>query len=118
MLQKSLAVAVISPQPETREQLAGAFEENAHLAALWTLADYPGPEQLTRIREARSGCVVFLDFSDPIRARGVASELDQNYPTAAVVAIHAGTLPEDPLELMKVGIREDEMNTGVIRVEP
>ena len=79
---------------------------NPHLRALLTLADYPGPEQLIRFREARSGCVVFLDFSDAIRARRVASELDQNYPMVATVAIQAGTLPQDLMELMKLGIRE------------
>src|ERR1700719_3267057 len=87
MSQKSVTVAVISPVQQTREQIASAFEANPHLAALWTLADYPGSEQLVRIREARSGCVVFLDFSDDIRAGRVALELDKSYPMAATVAI-------------------------------
>ena len=106
MAQRPLTVAVISPEQEVREQIASAFEENTRLGALWTLADYPGPEQLTRIREARSGCVVFLDFSDAVRARRVASELDQSYPMVAIVAVQAGTLPQDLMELMKLGIRE------------
>src|SRR5439155_197777 len=106
MAPRSLTVAVISPEQDIREQLAYGFEENPHLAALWTLADYPGPEQLARIREARSGCVVFLDFSDPVRARRVAEEIDQNYPMAVMVAVQAGSLPQDLMELMKLGIRE------------
>ena len=106
MSQKSVTVAVISPVQQTREQLASAFEANPHLAALWTLADYPGSEQLVRIREARSGCVVFLDFSDAIRAGRVALELDKSYPMAATVAIQAAASPQSLIELIQLGIRD------------
>jgi pilus assembly protein CpaE len=106
MSQKSVTVAVISPVQQTREQLASAFEANPHLAALWTLADYPSSEQLVRIREARSGCVVFLDFSDAIRAGRVALELDKSYPMAATVAIQAAASPQSLIELIQLGIRD------------
>jgi pilus assembly protein CpaE len=106
MSQKSVTVAVISPVQQTREQLASAFEANPHLAALWTLADYPGLEQLVRIREARSGCVVFLDFSDAIRAGRVALELYKRYPMAATVAIQSAASPQSLIELIQFGIRD------------
>jgi pilus assembly protein CpaE len=106
MSQKSVTVAVISPVQQTREQLASAFEANPNLAALWTLADYPGSEQLVRIREARSGCVVFLDFSDAIRAGQVALELDKSYPMAATVAIQGAASPQSLIELIQLGIRD------------
>ncbi len=106
MSQKSVTVAVISPVQQTREQIASAFEANPHLAALWTLADYPGSEQLVRIREARSGCVVFLDFSDALRAGRVALELDKSYPMAATVAIQAAASPQSLIELIQLGIRD------------
>jgi pilus assembly protein CpaE len=106
MAQNSLTIAVISPEREIRDELTATFEENPDLAALWTLGEYPGPEQITRIREAHSGCVVFLDFSDPLRARRVASELDQNYPMAVTIAVKAGASLEDLSALMQLGIRE------------
>jgi pilus assembly protein CpaE len=106
MAQRSLTVAVISPEARIRELIASSVEENPHVAALWTLADYPGPLELARIREARSGCVVFLDFSDPVRAARVAAELDQHYPMAATVAVQAGSSPQDLIGLMQLGIRE------------
>ena len=106
MAQQSLTVAVISPAKQVRDQLAAAFEANPHLGALWTVADYPGPEQLVRIREARSGCVVFLDFADTIRAGRVALDLDQSYPMAATVAIQAAANAQNLMELMQLGIRE------------
>src|ERR1700676_5364055 len=106
MSQKSVTVAVISPVQQTREQLASTFEANPHLAALWTLADYPGSEQLVRIREARSGCVVFIDFSDAIRAGRVALELDKSYPMTATVAIQAAGSPQSLIELIQLGIRD------------
>jgi pilus assembly protein CpaE len=106
MPQKSYTVAVISPQQHIREQLASALEQNPHLEGLWTLADYPCPAQLARIREARSGCVVFLDFSDAIRAGRVALELDQSYPMAATIAIQAAASPQNLIELIQFGIRD------------
>jgi pilus assembly protein CpaE len=106
MLQKTFTVAVISPQQQIREQLTSVFEQNPQLEGLWTLADYPGPAQLARIRETRYGCVVFLDFSDAIRAGQVALELDQNYPKASTVAIQAAASPLNLIELIQLGIRD------------
>ena len=57
------------------------------------------------VRSAPAGCVVLLDFVDPLRAKAVAAELDRSCPTAVTVAILRGS-GQDLLELMRLGIRE------------
>src|SRR4051794_13225548 len=101
----SFIVAVISPERQIREQISAVFEEHPAVSTIWTLAEYPGPGQLGKLREARNGCVVFIDFSDAIQARSVASALDQSYPNAAAIAVQTSKRPEELMELMQVGIR-------------
>lgn len=101
-----MILAVISPDRTVRAEVAAALQGNSEIETLWTLAEYPQPEQLTEIRKATGGCVVFLDFADPIRAKAIAAELDRSYPLAACVAVHWATNPKDVIELMQLGIRE------------
>jgi pilus assembly protein CpaE len=99
-------VAVISPNRTVHGEIDSALEGNPDIENLWSLSEYPEPAQLTEIRKATGGCVVFLDFADPIRARAIAAELDSGYPLAATVAVHWAKSPKDVLELMQLGIRE------------
>ena len=70
------------------------------------MAEYPDPRQLQPIRDAAVGCVVFLDFTDPLRARAIATELDRSCPKAVTVAIQSGHCSEDLIDLMHIGVRE------------
>lgn len=99
-------VAVISPQRKIHEEIASALNGNPDIEALWTLVEYPDPSALSEIRKATGGCVVFLDFSDPIRAKAVAAAIDSSYPLATAVALHPARQPQDLIELMQLGIRE------------
>lgn len=99
-------VAVISPERKIHEEIAGALHGNPDIEALWTLIDYPDPGALAEIRKAPSGCVVFLDFSDPIRAKPVAAAIDNSLPTATAVAICSTRQPQELIDLMQLGIRE------------
>jgi pilus assembly protein CpaE len=102
----TLIVAVISPQRKIHEEIAAALNGNPEIEALWTLVEYPAPTALSEIRKATGGCVVFLDFADPIRAKAVAAALDSSYPMATAVAVHSARQPQDLIELMQLGIRE------------
>ncbi len=87
------------------ENIALALEGNTDIDTLWRLIEYPDSPALTEIRKA-SVCIVFLDFSDPIRAKAVAAELDNSYPMATLVAVHAGGPSLNLIDLMQLGIRE------------
>jgi Flp pilus assembly CpaE family ATPase len=106
MADLAYVVAVISPERVIRDAITSAMEDNPHAASVWTLSEYPAPGQLAQIREAAGGCVVFLDFTDTLRARAIAAELDRYYPTAATIAVHVGSRKQDLLEFMQLGIRE------------
>lgn len=106
MSSQALIVAVISPQRKIHEEIAAALNGNPEIEALWTLVEYPAPSALSEIRKATGGCVVFLDFADPIRAKAVAAALDSSYPMATAVAVHSARQPQDLIELMQLGIRE------------
>ena len=107
MSQKSVTVAVISPVQQTREQLATAFRgRTPHQPRAmdpgrlpWLGAISPDPRSPFR-------CVVFLDFSDAIRAGRVALELYKSYPMAATVAIQSAASPQSLIELIQFGIRD------------
>jgi pilus assembly protein CpaE len=106
MSNQSLVVAVISPERRIHDEIASALNGNPNIETLWSLVEYPDPAALSEIRRGSFGCVVFLDFSDPIRAKAAAAELDRSYPTATAVALHACKQPRDLIELMQLGIRE------------
>jgi pilus assembly protein CpaE len=103
---ESFAVAVITPDRQILEQVTKALEGMQNAANLWALAEYPDPRQLQPIRDAAAGCVVFLDFTDALRARAIASELDRSCPKAVTVAIQSGHCSQDLLDLMHIGVRE------------
>ena len=101
----SVVVAVVSPDHTVLQQIASALEETSGIGTLWTLAEYPGVDQMVQIGQAPTGCIVFLDFSDPTRAKAVAADLDNNYPKATTIAMFSSR-PQDLTELMQLGIRE------------
>lgn len=102
----SYVVAVISPERRVHEEIAAALDGFPYAESLWALSDYPDAKQMTAIGEV-PGCVVVLDFSDPLRAKSVAAELDRDYPTAVAVAVvSGGGQAQLLLELMQLGIRE------------
>jgi len=106
MPRETFVVAVISPDRSIRDAITGAMEENTQAGAVWTLNEYPAPSQLAQIRNATGGCIVFLDFTDLLRARSIAAELDRSYPMAATIAVVPGRCDRDLLEFMQLGIRE------------
>lgn len=107
MSTEALVVAVISRDRSVHQLIASALEETPGAdCPLWTLAEYPAPDQMAEIGRASVGCVVFLDFDDVQRAKAVAAELDLNYPRATTVAIHSANRLLDLNELMRLGIRE------------
>lgn len=119
MASQSLILAVISPDRAVREAIAEALEQCPDIETLWTLSEYPSPTQLAEVRNATGGCIMFLDFEDPIRAKAIAAELDTAYPMAATVAVHRAKNPKDVIELMQLGIREviplPVLGTDVVR---
>jgi pilus assembly protein CpaE len=106
MALKDCISVIISPDPGLHRKLETALSEAALADKVWSVPDYPEPPELQHLREAPAGTVLFLDFSDPLRARRVAVELDQNYPDVNVVAVHNGESRDELRSLMKLGIRE------------
>jgi pilus assembly protein CpaE len=103
----AIAVAVISPERGIHDQVAAAFGESYASSPLWTISDYPSPAQLGPLRDAPAGCIVVLDFSDPLRARSVAVELDHKFPHTTTIALYPGKPGRQELtDLMQLGIRE------------
>ena len=87
------------------DEIAAALAGYPHADTLWALSQYPDSQQLAAIRDT-PGCVVILDFSDPLRAKAVAAELDRAYPMAVVIALQPLSGAQDLRELMQLGIRE------------
>jgi pilus assembly protein CpaE len=100
-----LIVAVVSPDREVQDGVAAAISGHADVEKVWSLSAYPDSEQLSQIGKATGGCVVFLDFADPVRARAIAAEIDSQYPAAATIAVHGAKRPQELLELMHLGVR-------------
>jgi pilus assembly protein CpaE len=104
---KASAVAVVvSPNRSIQAEIESALGQGSLAQAIWVVSDYPELSALERLREADPGCVLFLDFSDPVRARTIATELDRSYPLVSVVAIQPGENKGDLISLMQLGIRE------------
>ncbi len=106
MSNQPFIVAIISADRRIHDEIASALNGNADIETIWTLGEYPDRESLSDIGKATGGCVVFLDFSDPIRAKAVAAELDSSYPMATAIAVNSATHPQNLIELMQLGIRE------------
>jgi pilus assembly protein CpaE len=99
-------VAVISPDRTIHDSIASALDGNTDIATFWSLAEYPDSAKLEQIRQATGGCIIFLDFSDTMRARAIAAELDSSFPMATTIAVHPAKRPHELIELMQLGIRE------------
>jgi Flp pilus assembly CpaE family ATPase len=106
MTSPCLTTALVSPDPAVHRQLQEALESGFMVEAIWSISEYPELPALERLKEAPSGCVLFLDFSDPARARRIAAELDRAYPTVSVVAIYTAGTKDEIIGLMQLGIRE------------
>src|SRR5579862_2427224 len=106
MTSPCLTTALVSPDPAMHRQLQEALESGFMTEAIWSISDYPELPALERLKEAPSGCILFLDFSDPVRARRIAAELDRAYPTVSVVAIYTGGTKDEIIALMQLGVRE------------
>ena len=106
MSNSSPIAVVISPDRDLQNQLETALGKGSVAEAVWAVACYPELRDLERLKDAQPGCVLFLDFSDPIRARRIATELDRAYPFVAVIAIHSSETQEELRALMQLGIRE------------
>jgi pilus assembly protein CpaE len=104
---KASAIAVVvSPNQTTHTEIELALGQGSLAQAIWSVSDYPELTSLERLREADPGCVLFLDFSDAVRARVIATELDRSYPLVSVVAIQQNENKGDLMSLMQLGIRE------------
>lgn len=97
---------VVSPDRAIQGQLEAALGKGSIAESVWLVSGYPELSNLERLNDAQSGCVLFLDFSDPIRARRIATELDRAYPFVSVIAIHNSETRDDLLGLMQLGVRE------------
>src|SRR6476646_6236840 len=106
MLTHSLAAAIVSPDAAVHRQLQDALSSGSIAETVWSISDYPELPTLEGLREATLGCVLFLDFSDPVRARRIAGELDRAYPLVSVVALRSGQTKDEVVELMQLGVRE------------
>src|ERR1041385_2439264 len=99
MPKDSLTAVVVSPDRAIHRELEIALGQGSVTEAVWAVSDYPELPALERLKEAPRGCVLFLDFSDPIRAKRIATELDRAYPFVSVVAIHNGQTRDDVIEI-------------------
>src|ERR1035438_1396610 len=106
MATNSLIAVIVSPDRAIHGALETALRQGFIAGAVWVVSDYPELASLERLKEAQPGCVLFLDFSDPIRARRIAIELDRAYPFVSVVAIHNSQTKDDVIALMQLGVRE------------
>jgi len=77
MPSESVTTAIISPDPAIHRHLQEALSSGSVTEAIWSLPDYPELPALERLTETQSGCVLFLDFVDVLRARRIAAELDR-----------------------------------------
>jgi pilus assembly protein CpaE len=103
---KDPMVVVVSPDRAIHHQLETALGHGSMTDSIRAVLEYPELPELERLKDAQPGCVLFLDFSDPIRARRIATELDRSYPFVSVVAIHNNATKDDVIELMQLGVRE------------
>ena len=103
---QSLVVAIVSPERKIHDAITSALDGNVEVETIWTLAEYPDSAALTQLRKAEGGCIIYLDFSDPIRAKAVAAEIDRSYPAASTIAVHPGNRSQDLIEIMQLGVRE------------
>src|ERR1700737_3912552 len=83
----SIVAVAVSPDRAIHRQLETALGQGSMGESVLAVSDYPELSELERLKEAQRGCVLFLDFSDPIRARRIATELDRAYPLVSTVAI-------------------------------
>lgn len=106
MTKGPLVAVVVSPDRATHHQLEVALGQGSMTEAVWAVSEYPELPALERLKDVHPGCILFLDFSDPIRARRIATELDRAYPLVSVVAIHESQTKDEVIELMQMGVRE------------
>lgn len=106
MPNENFIVAIVSRDRGVHEEIASALSGRVSVESVWTLAEYPDPPAVAQIRQAAESCVVFLDFSDPLRAEAVAGELDRTFPGAATIALRPSAQSKDLLHLMQLGVRE------------
>lgn len=106
MPNESPVAVVISPDRAIQAQLESALAKGSIVEAVWVVPGYPELPTLERLKEAQPGCVLFLDFSDSMRARRIATELDRAYPFVSVVAVHNSDTKDELLQLMQLGVRE------------
>src|SRR3982750_553036 len=97
---------IISPNRGLHDELEAALRSAAVVDTVWVAANYPELAELERLKEVPNGCVLFLDFSDPARARRIAAHIDRFHARTAMVAIHSGPSKDDLIALMQLGIRE------------
>jgi len=106
MQKDSLTAVIVSPDRAVHRELETALGQSSMAEAVWVVSDYPEFSALERLKGAQPGCVLFLDFSDPTRARRIAAELDRAYPFVSVVAIHNSPTKDEVMALMQLGVRE------------
>lgn len=101
-----LTAVVVSPDDDLYCRIEQALAANSLAGAVWKVSDYPETSALAPLRNARPGCVLFLDFRDPVRARRIAAELDRAYPEVSVVAIHEAAGDIEIGSLAQMGVPE------------
>jgi len=102
----SFTAALFSPNQSVRDSIGLALEGQEDIRHIGSLPDYPRAEQLEEIRAVEGACVVFLDFSEEVRASEIAEDLDRAFSGVRVVAVVGGDSRVDMLKLMQLGVRE------------
>jgi len=105
MSNHTFVIAVISPDQRIQQQIAAVFDDCPQAGELWSITDYPAPDQLTPFRESAGASVVYLDFSNTIRAKGVAYEIDRWCPNTVVIAILPAAKTVAAEEMLELGVR-------------
>jgi Flp pilus assembly CpaE family ATPase len=106
MPKDSIVAVIVSPDRAVQRELETALGQGSMAETIWAVSDYPDLPELERLKNAQPGCVLFLDFSDSIRARRIAAELDRGYPFVSMIAVHNSPSKDDVIELMQMGVRE------------
>jgi pilus assembly protein CpaE len=105
-MQKDVIAIVISPDRSVHRQVEDALSQGGYADTVLAVSEYPDSMNLARLKEYQTGCVLFLDFADPVGARRIAEELDRAYPFVSVIAVHSNPTREDVMSLMQLGVRE------------
>src|SRR5882762_6534201 len=98
--------AIICPDRELGDRLAGALLESHRVGIVRRLDAYPSAVDLARFLRAAAPEIVFLSIETRQQALETAKRIEEQAPGVQVVAINRTCDPPTLLETMRAGIRE------------